>query len=144
MLSQWELRCAEGYDNDFDKPAKEFIEFVQTEYQLEELFVKMIHSELKLWAHMGYDMDMLMTVFDEGLRQFGESASRRKQTKVIEKQMRKLWTHTRTVICRGYTRAELINRNRKAGFSIVGKTYPNDPCPCGSGIKYKHCCGKKK
>jgi len=20
----------------------------------------------------------------------------------------------------------------------------NDPCPCGSGRKYKHCCGKKK
>ncbi|GAA6502793.1 SEC-C metal-binding domain-containing protein [Blautia sp.] len=24
------------------------------------------------------------------------------------------------------------------------KIYPNDPCPCGSGKKYKHCCGKKK
>ena len=21
--------------------------------------------------------------------------------------------------------------------------YPNDPCPCGSGKKYKHCCGRK-
>ncbi|HOE15496.1 MAG TPA: SEC-C metal-binding domain-containing protein [Candidatus Paceibacterota bacterium] len=20
--------------------------------------------------------------------------------------------------------------------------YDNDPCPCGSGKKYKHCCGK--
>lgn len=20
---------------------------------------------------------------------------------------------------------------------------PNDPCPCGSGRKYKHCCGRK-
>ena len=24
------------------------------------------------------------------------------------------------------------------------KVYPNDPCPCGSGLKYKQCCGKKK
>lgn len=23
------------------------------------------------------------------------------------------------------------------------KIYPNDPCPCGSGKKYKHCCGRK-
>ena len=23
------------------------------------------------------------------------------------------------------------------------KIYPNDPCPCGSGKKYKQCCGKK-
>jgi preprotein translocase subunit SecA len=22
------------------------------------------------------------------------------------------------------------------------KIQPNDPCPCGSGLKYKHCCGK--
>ncbi len=22
------------------------------------------------------------------------------------------------------------------------KIYPNDPCPCGSGLKYKNCCGK--
>ena len=28
--------------------------------------------------------------------------------------------------------------NRVAGQK-VGR---NDPCPCGSGKKYKHCCGK--
>ena len=25
----------------------------------------------------------------------------------------------------------------------VKKVYPNDPCPCGSGKKYKQCCGRK-
>ncbi len=25
----------------------------------------------------------------------------------------------------------------------VQKVYPNDPCPCGSGKKYKQCCGRK-
>ena len=33
------------------------------------------------------------------------------------------------------------------GGKIAGyggkKIYPNDPCPCGSGKKYKRCCGKK-
>jgi preprotein translocase subunit SecA len=24
------------------------------------------------------------------------------------------------------------------------KVYPNDPCPCGSGKKYKQCCGRVK
>ena len=23
------------------------------------------------------------------------------------------------------------------------KVYPNDPCPCGSGKKFKQCCGRK-
>ena len=31
------------------------------------------------------------------------------------------------------------------GDAVVSekKIYPNDPCPCGSGKKYKKCCGKK-
>ena len=27
---------------------------------------------------------------------------------------------------------------------VEDKVYPNDPCPCGSGKKYKQCCGRKK
>ena len=26
----------------------------------------------------------------------------------------------------------------------VKRIGPNDPCPCGSGLKYKKCCGAKK
>ena len=26
---------------------------------------------------------------------------------------------------------------------MEAKVYPNDPCPCGSGKKYKQCCGRK-
>ena len=26
---------------------------------------------------------------------------------------------------------------------VDAKVYPNDPCPCGSGKKYKQCCGRK-
>lgn len=31
----------------------------------------------------------------------------------------------------------------KAAKEIEKKVYPNDPCPCGSGKKYKKCCGRK-
>ena len=27
---------------------------------------------------------------------------------------------------------------------VEKKIYPNDPCPCGSGKKYKKCCGRKE
>ncbi len=32
------------------------------------------------------------------------------------------------------------------GKTVSGtkKIYPNDPCPCGSGKKYKQCCGRKR
>ena len=39
------------------------------------------------------------------------------------------------------------NKDDSAGKKPVQrkeiKVYPNDPCPCGSGKKYKQCCGRK-
>lgn len=41
------------------------------------------------------------------------------------------------------TRKELY-REQKRSTTVVkeARVYPNDPCPCGSGKKYKKCCGK--
>ena len=39
--------------------------------------------------------------------------------------------------------AEAAPELKKMGFGVdLKKIYPNDPCPCGSGKKYKKCCGK--
>lgn len=37
-----------------------------------------------------------------------------------------------------------LYKEQKNSTTIVkdAKVYPNDPCPCGSGKKYKKCCGK--
>lgn len=32
---------------------------------------------------------------------------------------------------------------KKPKQRVEAKIYPNDPCPCGSGKKYKNCCGRK-
>ncbi len=39
-----------------------------------------------------------------------------------------------------------LYKEQKASTTIVKeeKIYPNDPCPCGSGKKYKKCCGRNK
>ena len=39
-----------------------------------------------------------------------------------------------------------LYKEQKSSTTIVkeAKIYPNDPCPCGSGKKYKKCCGKKQ
>ena len=41
-------------------------------------------------------------------------------------------------------RKELYHSNKVSGTVVREgkKIYPNDPCPCGSGKKYKKCCGK--
>ena len=42
-------------------------------------------------------------------------------------------------------RKRIICRTEKSGTVVKGpKIGRNDPCPCGSGKKYKHCCGKNK
>jgi preprotein translocase subunit SecA len=46
--------------------------------------------------------------------------------------------------------AKVTGTNKDEGASVKGpvkrtekKIYPNDPCPCGSGRKYKNCCGRQ-
>lgn len=42
-------------------------------------------------------------------------------------------------------RKELYLEQKKSGTIVKGpKIGRNDPCPCGSGLKYKKCCGKGK
>lgn len=38
-----------------------------------------------------------------------------------------------------------LYKEQKSSTTIVKeeRIYPNDPCPCGSGKKYKKCCGRK-
>ncbi|MCR5202210.1 MAG: SEC-C domain-containing protein [Lachnospiraceae bacterium] len=41
-------------------------------------------------------------------------------------------------------RKELYKEQKKSGVIVKPKKVGrNDPCPCGSGKKYKHCCGRK-
>jgi len=50
--------------------------------------------------------------------------------------------HTRKQINRGHTPKELFQKSLR---SMTPKTPSrNGPCPCGSGLKYKRCCGKQK
>ena len=41
----------------------------------------------------------------------------------------------------GTNRDESLQKGPKKRENV--KVYPNDPCPCGSGKKYKQCCGRK-
>lgn len=45
----------------------------------------------------------------------------------------------------GQDKQKELYREQKSSTTVIKgeKVYPNDPCPCGSGKKYKKCCGKK-
>ena len=72
-----------------------------------------------------------------------------------DEQMKKFTTllvdannHTRMLDFRGHTPEEKGHvavpiPMKKTPVTAPKKIYPNDPCPCGSGKKYKKCCGRK-
>lgn len=84
-----------------------------------------------------------------------------RQSDRFGKLLNEMLNHTRLPENRGFTNIELSRKNElppetledfAADTNIVPlvkykdkeKVYPNDPCPCGSGKKYKKCCGKNK
>lgn len=145
-----------------DALADFFVEFMEEEEEDARELCRNIQRIIRCGGQMQDVIDYLqreIVIMDgEDFYQFAEIFMR-------------LWNHTRMHINRGYMPAEMdspISKKRvqeaaaKLGFRAVDdmpgdkadiidfqeerrkKVYPNDPCPCGSGKKYKHCCGKKK
>ena len=50
------------------------------------------------------------------------------------------WTMPEPTISEGFA-AEMFTENYPLGFAIP-HVAPDDPCPCGSGLTYRHCHGK--
>lgn len=105
----------------------------------------------------GGSMDNILDYLGWNFANFEDVADDMKNMNLLISRLQDVWNNTRMLINRGYTPTEL------AGISVQGpvgrkkegkvitfpekkkkkKVYPNDPCPCGSGKKYKNCCGKK-
>lgn len=47
-------------------------------------------------------------------------------------------------VLKGYTPEEVANMPRQSVVRTGRKIGRNEPCPCGSGKKYKNCCLKKE
>lgn len=62
------------------------------------------------------------------------------ERKILSAELLKLAKTIRKWSLKGYTENEIEQKDRNAGAAVkVGR---NEPCPCGSGKKYKKCCGK--
>lgn len=108
-----------------------------------------------IWNLIGRGCEM-QDIF-EVLEDLGLMVDEDWELQMLNQKIQYLWKHTRMLIHRGHTSAEL-NKNRpplcvlsEPENNIVSfeaakmkKVYPNDPCPCGSGKKYKNCCKNKK
>mgnify|MGYP000021932147 CR=1 FL=1 len=85
-----------------------------------------------------------MGLFDKAKSIFGssnesEESAESKLGKVTEKDHLNSIIKEREDLCRQLFESETSETVKRDGEKI-GR---NDPCPCGSGKKYKKCCGKK-
>lgn len=51
------------------------------------------------------------------------------------------WARLALDECRTFVKQNLSNETLTS-LTLIGKLGRNDPCPCGSGKKFKKCCGK--
>lgn len=87
------------------------------------------------------DMEDLYRELSEEFDELGESEISdylREQYKQNENEKR---AAEKENLARFMKKLETCQMERR--INISGKIYPNDLCPCGSGIKYKKCCGRK-
>ena len=103
-----------------------------------KLIVGEIWSVLRQWAQMQECFDILES-FVIGFRDL-------KETKKATQLIAQMNSNTRIWGGNGETPLESLARKQsnapqKNAERKIGR---NEPCPCGSGKKYKHCCGKSR
>lgn len=87
----------------------------------------------------------LQDVVDD-LEAAGVVFNTKQQTERFSNIITDVWNHTRMILNRGHKPYEMMAARTEAATpqrKNTKKIYPNEPCPCGSGKKYKKCCGKK-
>ena len=109
--------------NDHDEP--EFIEVI------DELYKK-IKNNVRF-----RDMDDLCRELSDEFETIGESEKAKYLAERYEQEKKKDTERLAKFLkCKGLIGGKLSDYTS-------GKIYPNEPCPCGSGKKYKKCCGRK-
>lgn len=132
----------------FTEETRFFIDYLEKRFHLEkpEVLELYMHTVEMLRMHQEDE-----NIFDLYL-DFGCRINSQKKTKEFLDNIKKLLHFVRTWELNGHTENEVFSKkylktvsgNKIIPFSKEKKIYPNDLCPCGSGKKYKHCCGKKQ
>lgn len=140
---------------------EQFRKLLEAEDDLPEAEARVLMTELreKLWDHnvnaVDWEKEAAIQSALVVLEKNGIKVSTSDERQKLEDALTIVTDHLRMWTYRGNTAAELRSATsmKGAGISVISekqetitkpkKVYPNDPCPCGSGKKYKKCCGRK-
>lgn len=131
-----------------DQNGLELIRYVREDLDAGQAQANSYFYEAQALIHKNYEMEDLIAA----AAKYNITPGTKEQMAGLSERLRSVWNHTRRLGDRGYTPLELEILQKKAGLSSGAgkpgpvqkcqKIYPNDPCPCGSGRKYKKCCGR--
>lgn len=132
--------------------------FLGKELRLEEEHAEELIQDIWDCINRGYGISEVMDIFNQEEVAFPSDSAFKKFISLISE----VQEDSRRILFRGNRlrdrlRAEsggilaaqterLMERSCGSGEEVrksVKKIYPNDPCPCGSGKKYKKCCGRR-
>ncbi len=91
------------------------------------------------------DKFMAQTLIRVQIKENTESYQKRRPTKTIERHSKAAAFQEQASNAAQQTRANRNSNNNEAPITVkrnTPKVGRNDPCPCGSGKKYKNCCGR--
>lgn len=141
FLRYGELECQEPDEN-----TQFFLDYLQKKCRLNDArsLVAFYTVQEALRRNSGEEGALL------ALKKCGCTLESEKSRREALRQIHLLEWHVRHWDLKGHTPWEIQGGDGKI-VPIFGNTvrkeekkaYPNDPCPCGSGKKYKHCCGRK-
>ncbi len=151
------------------KDREEFLDYGEKECQMPNEQTEFFVEYLQETGRMSYEQAMILFYYiqdayrmNEGAEELLELLEDAGLNLNVQKARKKAWAmlerygnSIRTWDERGHTFAEVQNIKQEASqakedsskviqFPVGKNIYPNDPCPCGSGKKYKHCCGKQR
>ena len=123
-----------------EKDREALIDMMERKYRCERTNGRFIVGELEKAIHTGIPVGELTGYLQKVLLSGRRSSYLGDIMEILERAQRTV----RKISLGGYTETE-INRavTKKKAVRVEKKIYPNDPCPCGSGKKYKNCCGRR-
>lgn len=126
----------------FEKP-KEFFalqEFLEAAFPQEDSeMIEGLVEDLQMMAEDSFSLKKTVGEFERRNLKFMDQALLMQMLGLLQD----LHNHTRIQVNRGHTPAELFDVEKRHLLPLSGKIGRNDPCICGSGKKYKKCCGRE-
>lgn len=148
------LECQKGIEYYLPQDKEEFMNYGLHECQQPdedtEFFVKYLEETIQLSYPQAliyfYSMQEMIRMNQDDaelIEVIMEKLTSQKALKKAEKMINRFAKNIRKWDFCGHTFYEINQQNKIIEFPTKSKIYPNDPCPCGSGKKYKHCCARK-